>query len=393
MRFTPKDELMKRIEKLQESMKQQNIEAAVIVQNADLFYYAGTTQRSHLFIPSDGKPVLFVKKSFERARKESALDEVIPLANIKDLPGEIRLYGYDNLQVIGFELDVLPALNYLRYQKLFAPAQITDISQAIRQVRAVKSPYEIELLKDAARLNQILFSEVKNILQEGITEVELTGKLEAVYRRNGHQSYIRMRGFNQEIVYGHLMSGPNLAVPSYFDGPTGGPGLNVSFPQSAGYKKINKNEPVMVDYVGVYEGYIVDQTRVFCLGELSDKLMRAHEAALKIQSTIMELARPGASCQDLYNYAVDIAVQYGLQENFMGYPEPAPFIGHGVGIELDEYPILARGLKMTLEKGMVFALEPKFVFPEGAVGIENTFLVGDNGLENLTVYDEGIIYL
>lgn len=393
MRLTPKNELDARITRLQNMMQSAGIDGTMIVQNADLFYFAGTVQQSHLFIPAAGKPLLMVRKSLARAREESFLEEIIPLSNVRELPGLLASYGHKNLQQVGFALEVLPASMYLRYQKILAPARITDVSKMIRTARMVKSPYELEIMKDAAKLNRIMFSRVRDFLQEGITEVEFASRLEALYRTKGHQGYIRARGFNQEIVYGHIMSGTNLAVPSFLDSPTGGPGLNPSFPQGAGYKRIVKNEPVMVDYVGVYDGYMVDQARIFCIGKLPDKLVRAYEVAVNIQEELKKSGRPGALCEDLYNMAVDIAGRHGLAENFMGYPEPAPFVGHGLGIELDEWPVVARSFKIPLEKGMVLALEPKFVFPEGAAGIENTFVVGDNGLETITEFDEGIIYI
>ncbi|HBX23370.1 MAG TPA: aminopeptidase P family protein [Desulfotomaculum sp.] len=393
MRLTPRSELMARILKLQQLITAAGFDGIVIVQNADLFYFAGTAQQSHLYVPASGKPVLMVKKSLARAREESALEEIIPLINAKEIPGMLADYGYRDLGVIGFEMDVLPAALFMRYQKIFAPAKLTDASKLIRTVKMVKSAYEIEIIKDAARLNYAMFSRVRDYLQQGIAEVEFAAKLESVYRQKGHQGYIRARGFNQEIVYGHILSGSNLAVPSFLDSPTGGPGLNPSFPQGAGYKRINANEPVMVDYVGVYDGYMVDQTRIFCIGQLPEKMVRAYETIISIQETLKQNAVPGALCEDLYTRAVDIAYQAGLGDHFMGYPEAAPFVGHGIGIELDEWPVLAKGFKIPLEEGMVLALEPKFVFPEGAVGIENTFVVRDNGLETITNFDEGIIYL
>lgn len=392
-RYTPLTELADRTARLQRLSRQNDLDGVVIVQNADLFYFAGTIQRSHLFIPAEGKPVLMVRKSFERARQESALENVIPLANLKELPGQLASFSSGKLKRIGFELDVLPANLFFYYQKLLEPAAIVDASRLIRQVRAVKTPYEIKILKDAARLNQSMFSHVEKFLREGMTEVELAGQLEAVYRREGHQGYIRMRGFNLELVYGHLMSGWNLAVTSFFDGPTGGTGLSPSFPQGAGYKRIGRDEPVMVDYVGVYDGYMVDQARIFCIGRLPEQLVRAYHVSLEIQELIKERARPGVSCAELYARAVRVADKHGLKHHFMGYPEPVTFVGHGVGIELDELPVLARGFDEPLEENMVFALEPKFVFPEGAVGIENTFVVTEKGLDTVTVFEEGIIYL
>jgi Xaa-Pro aminopeptidase len=390
---TPGKELRQRIGRLQHLLQEKNVDGAVIVQNADLFYFTGTAQQACLFVPAEGKPILAVKKSFPRARQESALDEVLPLENIKELPGIISSHGFAGLKALGLELDVLPASLYLKYRKMFAPTEIVDISGLIRTVRMVKSPYELDILKKAAGLSHTLFSRVRDLLAEGITEVELAGRLEAEYRRNGHQGFVRMRGFNQEIYYGHLLTGSNLGVPSFLDSPTGGPGLNPSFPQSAGVKKISRNEPVMVDYVAVYGGYMVDQARVFCLGRLDHRLVKAYGIAVEIQEAIKSSARPGVPCEELYALAVDIASRHGLQDHFMGYPHPAPFVGHGVGIELDELPVLARGFKTPLEKGMVIALEPKFVFPDGGAGIENTYVVGEKGLEALTTFDEGILYL
>lgn len=393
MRYTPKEEIVGRISRLQGLLREHNVDGALIVQNADLFYFTGTVQRAHLFVPAEGKPVLMVRKDLDRARRESPLDHVVRLDNLRDLLPTLEAYGYGPPKRIGLELDVLPANLYFRYRELLAPARTVDVSPLIRTVRAVKSPYELDLLRAAAALNRILFDHVPQFLREGITEVELAGQLESIYRRHGHQGYVRMRGFNQELLYGHLLSGWAGGVPSFLDSPTGGTGLNPSFPQSAGRKPIGRNEPVLIDYVAVLDGYMVDQARTFCLGRLPEKLVRAYYASLEIQERLKGEARPGTTAGELYDLAVRLARATGFGDHFMGYPEPVPFVGHGLGIELDELPVLARGSKMTLQEGMVIALEPKFVFPEGAVGIENTFVVSTRGLEPLTLYEEHIIYL
>jgi len=392
MRYTPKSELDQRVQKLQDIMKKQGIDGAVIVQNADLFYFAGTTQQSHLFIPSEGIPILMTKKSFDRAKQESTLENIVPIDNLKELPGILKSYGYSSLKQVGFELDVLPANLYLRYMKLLEPAELLDISQYIRAVRAMKSPYELEILRDAARLNNIFFSHVQEFLREGISEVELVGELEALCRREGHQGFVRTRAFNTVLEYAHLISGWNAGVPGAFPGPIVGSGINPSFAQGPSAKVIGRDEPVLVDYVGVIDGYMVDQARILCIGSLPRKLVDAHNTALEIQEIVKERARPGVLCGELYDLAVRRAGSSGFGDHFMGCPDPVSFIGHGVGIELDELPVVAKGVKTPLEEGMVFALEPKFVFPEGAVGIENTFVVTKDGLENLTVFDEAIIY-
>ncbi len=393
MRLTPASELARRITKLQKMLQQKGVEGALIMDPADLFYFAGTGQRGHLFIPAEGRPLLMVKKSFTRARDESALEDIIPLVNVKYLAKMLNEYGYHNLTTLGLELDVLPTALYLLLQRLFPETQPVDISGLIRTVRMVKSAYELEVLRDAAQLNYMMYSRARDYIKEGISELELAGQLEMVYRLAGHSGTVRMRGFDQEVYYGHILSGSSGGIPSCMESATGGMGVSVSFPQGAGFKKIAGNEPVVIDYAGVIDGYMVDQTRVYCIGQLPDKLVRAHETALRIQETVKHLAVPGALCGDIYRQAVNLATESGFGEHFMGYSEPVPFIGHGIGIELNEWPVLAPGFKTPLEKGMVIALEPKFFFPEGIVGIENTCVVEEKGLETLTLFDENIIYL
>lgn len=392
MNPTPESELKTRIAKLQEKMVAKQIEGTLIIQRADLFYFSGTGQNAHLLIPSSGDPVLLVKKNIDRAVEESKLSQIEALSSMKDLPDKVQSIFGDPKR-IGLELDVIPANLYFKYQKMLSEIEIVDASLLIREVRMIKSNFELGNLKRTAKMNDQMFGKVSDFLKIGISEVEFAGRLEAFYRSQGHQGTIRMRGFNQELFYGHLMSGTNLAMPSFFDGPTGGSGVNPSYPQSAGYKIIVENEPIMVDYVGVLDGYIVDQARIFAFNRLSDNLVRAHETALKIKNYMIKNAKPDVICSDLYECANDIAKENGLEKYFMGYGEKIKFIGHGVGLELDEFPVIAKGFNVPLIKGMVVALEPKFVFPdEGAVGVEDTFHVTDTGIEPLTIYPDTIQY-
>jgi Xaa-Pro aminopeptidase len=387
--YTPESELSDRIKRFQQKLITSAIDGALIVQKADLYYFSGTAQNAHLYIPAQGEPLLMVKKSLKRAETESALKNIIALNSLKELTEHIRSINMP--EKIGLEMDVIPAKMFLNYQKMLAPSQIEDISDAVRQIRMIKSPYEIGLIRKSADLNFAMFSAAPNIIREGMTEVEIAGILEAIYRKNGHQGACRVRGFNSELYYGHLASGWNLSYPSFFDGPMGGTGANPSYPQGAGQKKIGRNEPIMIDYAGILNGYIVDQARMFSIGPLPDKFVTAYEVALKIKTQITRQAIPGANGKDLYDTAYEISAESGLAEYLMGYEDRVSFIAHGVGIELDELPIVAKNLDMTLEAGMVFALEPKFIFPEeGAIGIEDTFVVTEKGLEQLTYFDESL---
>jgi len=255
----------------------------------------------------------------------------------------------------------------------------------------VKSEYEIQIIRQAARLNDAMFARVGEILKEGMSEVEFAGLLEAYYRKNGHQGIVRIRSFNTDVFYGHLMSGPNLAAPSCHFGPTGGSGVSPSVPQSAGLKIIKRYEPVQVDYVGVVDAYMVDQSRTFFLGDAPERFLKVHATALAIQDTLIRLGRPGTRAARLYDIAKNMAAEAGLAEGFMGYPEPMPFVGHGIGLELDELPLLGKKSPYVLTPGMVIAVEPKFILPgEGLAGIENSFVVTEKGLDKLTNFDDAI---
>ncbi len=390
---TPHEELKHRLEGLQQEMRKAGIGGALIEQRVDLFYFSGTAQQGQLLIPAAGEPCLLVRKNLERARRESALKEVEPFegsARLAELVRELIPAG----SRFGLELDVLPANLYFRYRKLFDTFDLVDVSPLIRRLRAVKSPYEIGLMRQAAALSTAMFNYAREIITAGMTEIELAAQLEAFVRARGHQGAVRMRTFNQEMFYDQIMCGANAAAPSYFDGPTGGNGLSAAYPQGAGRGPIRRNETIFIDFVTVLDGYMVDQTRIFCLGQLPEKLRFAHRIALQIKEELMQKGKAGSSGRDLYEHALSLAAGAGLEDYFMGAEEKIKFIGHGVGLELDELPVIARNFDLVLEPGMVIALEPKFIFPRlGVVGVEDTFIVRPDGLEPLTSFDDTIQYL
>lgn len=394
MPVTPPDELKRRLAALQAGLTAQGLDGAVVVQNVDLFYFAATAQNAHLFVPAEGQPLLLVKKNLARAREESPLATIGPMPSLKELPATLQEYGYTLPSKLGLELDVLPAGQFLYYQKIFPSAHIADVSPLIREQRAVKSPFELDLMRRAARLTDEVFAAIPSQFQPGMSELELAGRIEALFRRAGHPGLVRMRGFNQELVYGHLLSGANMAVPSCVDSPTGGAGTGPDFPHGAGFKPVERDEPFQVDYVGSFYGYLIDQTRLFVPGKLSAPLEKAFQTALVIQARLAGLARPGYPAGELYREAQQIAQDHGLADHFMGDGRSCGFVGHGIGLELNELPVLAPGFPMPLAAGMTIALEPKFIFNGlGGAGLENTFVVTEQGLERLGSLPDDIVYL
>ncbi|MFH0957204.1 MAG: Xaa-Pro peptidase family protein [Pseudomonadota bacterium] len=389
MPSVPQYEIDRRIKVFQSKLAQNSLDAALIVQRADLYYFSGTGQDAHLLIPSDGTPLLMVRKSFERARQDSPLENIVPLHGLSELSDIIEAVFPCHFRRLGMELDVLPVNNFRSYTRLFPSAEVCDVSKLIRETRMVKSIYELGLQRRAAKLNDEMFNIVAEVLEEGLSEIELAGILESFYRKRGHQGLVRVRGFNQEVFYGHIMSGENLAVPSCSVGPTGGPGPNPSMPQGAGTKKIRAGEPIQIDYVGIVDGYMVDQARTFFIGNAPETFSRIHSVALEIQEALSRIGKPGVSTEALYDLAVQMSEVVGESAHFMGFPSPVSFVGHGVGLELDELPVIGKKSPHVLEEGMVLALEPKFIIPgKGLAGIENTFVVGQDGMEKLTNFGD-----
>lgn len=396
MRITPKTELDQRMEKIQLQLQQNGLDAAMLLQNADLFYFTGSIQQGVLYIPSTGEPLYLVRKDLGRARMESGLKEIVPLRSPKNIPEILAEYGYPMPTRVGMEFDVLPVALFNRFQAALDGSEMVDVSHLVRSVRAVKSDYELEIMKDAALLVDAMVKHAKEVIKVGMSDLELAAELECVARRKGHQGITRMRGFNSELFFGHIISGADSAAPAFVDAPLGGLGVNPSIGQGASYNRIAAQQPIVIDVIGAFDGYLVDQTRVLCIGGLPDQLRRAYDDMLRVQERLKEIARPGIAWGAIYDDCHAMAVEMGYADSFMGSKgAQVSFIGHGIGVEIDEYPFIARGFKdQLLEKKMTFAFEPKAVFPGlGAVGVENTFWVEDDGLKHLTFSDQELTIL
>lgn len=378
------EELRGRAARFQRHLAEEGLAGAILLQNVDRYYFSGTMQAGYVIVPAHGDPLVLVRRDSERAAAESPLP-VQTLGSARDLAARIREALGEVPSPLGVEEDVLPVGQLHRLRALLPGAELGDASGAIQRTRAVKSPWEVARIREAAHTVAAAVELVPRYLEAGISEVELAARLECELRMRGHGGLVRMRGFNQEIFYGHVMAGAAAATPSFLDAPTGGLGASPALPQGASRRPIRRGDPVVVDLVGNCVGYLSDQTRIFCLGDPQEPFAEAHEAALAVERAVVEVARPGVPASRLYQTALEAAAGTPFAEHFMGQVQKVSFVGHGIGLEVDEYPFLARGFDHPLEEGMVFAVEPKFVFAgRGVVGIEDTFWVGAEGVERLT---------
>jgi len=391
-RYTPLEEIEARLKRVRTGMEKEEMEALLVVQKMDLYYLSGTTQDGLLFLPLEGEPLLMIRRELERARVESPLNDVVVLKSIRELPSLIQTHFGKLPNRLGLELDVLPVRDYFRYQDLFQGVRFVDASPLLRNTRKIKSAFEVDLMRNAGEIGRMVYQEGRKILEQGMTEIQFGGLLEAAAKRYGHEGLLRVRSLNYEAYTWHVLSGPTGGIVSQSDSPMGGLGLSPAFPVGASRRVMRAHEPILVDFGTCYHGYQVDETRMFSIGEMRQKFGDAYKACREIHDAVLDEVRPGADCEAIFFKTLRLAQRLGYKESYLGPPGlQTHFIAHGIGLELNEFPFMAQGQSYPLEKGMTFAVEPKIVFPgEGSAGFENTMVVTQDGYEILTPLEQDI---
>jgi Xaa-Pro aminopeptidase len=382
--FTPKEELENRINKLRKNMEKQGMTFSIILQNVDLFYFAGTIQKGVFVVPVDHDPMLFIERNIDRAAIETSL-EIIPIKRDKDVKDILLAQGILKGKG-GMELDVVPVSVFERWKSLLGFENFDDLWPLIRDLRIVKSPFEIAQVKKSGALCEHVFDKAKEVIRLGMREVDIAAILEAEGRMVGHQGFLRMRGLNQEMMNLYITHGLSGTIPSSGDVPIAGAGVTHAIAQGPSLNKVERGVPVVIDYGGGYNGYITDETRPFVVGELKERFRKPYEVAKEIVEDATAYGKEGIDGTELFMRAEEKAKKAGLEEYFMGFgPGKVSFVGHGLGLEINELPVITPRHHITLEEGMVFAFEPKFIFPgEGAIGIEVDYIVRKDKLERVT---------
>jgi Xaa-Pro aminopeptidase len=377
----PRFEIERRTAAIQDKLSRAAIDGMFIVQRVDLFYFSGTAQNGFLYVPAEGRPLLFIKQSVIRAQAESSVEQIIPIDSVKSVPQRIADFFGRMPDRLALELDVLPVNEFRFYRNLFNPKDCLDASPLILDVRSVKSDWEIAQLEATADMTRRTFDHMRAIIAPGLTEMQFAGMYETYARTIGHGGHLRVRHYNAEGYPWHVLSGDSGGLVGVLDSPASGRGTSAAFPAGGGNRQLRASEPVMVDLGSVMNGYHLDETRMFAIGSMPEKAYRASHAAIEIHNTVIDRARPGTTLAELFDLATSMATRMGFQHAFLGPTgRQVSFIGHGIGVELVEPPIIARGRLTPLEAGMVFALEPKLVFRnEFAAGVESVFRVTETG--------------
>ena len=382
-------ELKMRRDKIRVLMAQQNIEAALITCNVNLLYTYGRIVSGYLYLPLHSPALLFIKRP-----NNITGEHVFPIRKPEQIPDLIKENNLPMPQKLMLEGDELSFTEYNRLAAIFPESEIVNGTPLIREARSVKTPVEIELFRRSGVAHAKAYDQIPSVYRPGMTDLEFSIEIERLMRLQGNLGIFRVFGQSMEIFMGSLLAGDNATAPAPYDFALGGEGLDPSLPISVNGALLQPGQSFMVDMGGNFYGYMGDMSRVFSIGKLPEKAYVAHQVCLDIQEAVVEKAKPGAVCEDLYNLAIDIVTKAGFADNFMGATQKAKFIGHGIGLEINEMPVLAPRMKQELEPGMVFALEPKIVLLGiGPVGIENSWVVTAEGVEKLTLCKEEIVEL
>ncbi len=380
--LTPETEIQNRIRCAQKNLQDQNIDAAWLTNRVSILYFTGSAQTGSVIIPKDDEPVFFVKKYYPRALEES---KRVLVKNLKSFSEIIRFIQKKPIHRLGLELDVMPALTAMRLAKEVGLTNLFDISADLRMQRAVKSEWELGFIKEAAKILDSTFEMIPEWLYPGITEIELANKIDHFIKHNGHQGSLPMRGERSAAQWGAILFGDSAAIRGPFDGPANGKGLYPAFPAGPSCRPLRREMPVYIDFVVGINGYMADATRIFCVGRIPERLQEIHDSCCEIQNHLIREMESCRSVESLYGGVQNMVRNWNLEDLFMGRPDDQPsFIGHGIGLEINEFPIISNRVTQIIPDQTVLAIEPKCILPGfGAVGIENTWYISDKGCEKL----------
>ena len=383
-------ELKQRRDQIRVLMAQQEIDAAIFTCNVNLIYTYGQVVSGYLYLPLNAPARLFIKRP-----NNITGEHIHPIRKPEQIPELIQQCGLQLPKKLMLEGDELPFTEYNRLAACFPEAEVLPCgTQLIRQARSIKTAFELELFHRSGVAHAKAYQQIPSVYRAGMTDRELSIEIERLMRLEGCLGQFRVFGRSMEIFMGSLLAGSNAAAPSPYDFALGGKGVDPSLPGGLDGTLLQPGQSFMVDMGGNFYGYLSDMSRVFSIGKLPEQAYAAHQTCLEIQDAVADKAKPGVTCEELYDTAIEMVTRAGFADNFMGVGQKAKFIGHGVGLEINEAPVLAPRMKQELQPGMVFALEPKIVLPEvGPVGIENTWAVTAEGVEKLTLCPEEIIEL
>lgn len=379
MRLFTKEELLWRGDRFQKRLRDAGIGAALLTANSDLYYFTGSVQRGMVIIPAAGEPRYFVRKYLDRALRESPLAvEAFDAAAITALLAAAGAIGFaaDSMTVAEYE--------FLKKKLLPAGSELRDISLPLALTKMVKSAAEIALIERAAAINRAVMRHAIESFRPGMRDIDMQVTLESYARRElGHQGSFWLRGPNMEAALSLVVTGTSALEPTYTDFPIGGRGLSPAVAQGASGETIGRS--FVVDFIGTAHGYNADSTRTFFVGRPEQRIGDMYRELVGFLDRVVSFITPGVTGEEAWNYATALVAECAWHDWFMGLETKVRFLGHGIGTEVNQLPVIAAKQAVPFADGMTVAIEPKIFVPGwGIVGIENTYLMEGGRLRVLT---------
>lgn len=388
----PQDELNLRISHIREAAREAGATGSLLItDNANLYYLTGRVYSGWALISLDDnrEPTWFLRRP---AHLEG--ENIHRLRKPEEIPALLQELGIPMPDAVGYEMDSIPYSTVTRLMAVFPDAAPFNANRLMSLARSVKTPMEISKMEQSGLKQEEVYRRIPSLFNPGMTDFELDVAIENLSRTEGCLGQFRISGTSMEFFMGNILTGENADEPSPYDFALGGRGIDPSLPVGATGEEIKLGSTVSVDVNGDYTGYMTDMTRVYSWGDIPQLALDAHACSLAIHRAFRRRALPGVKASDLYEMAASMAREAGLERYFMGHRQKAPFCGHGVGIEINELPVIAPRSRDILKENNTIALEPKFVIPGvGAVGIENTYQITPKGARSLTNAPEDIIPL
>lgn len=391
----PVTELEKRRERLAIALSENGIESALIDDPVELYWLTGGRQNGLILVGSKDSNVQtthWVKRSLERAKFESGgencPDPIIAQPRMSDLVDSIRKIG--GTQKPSMLEGKIPhdRWKFISQKIKSLDGESKDCTSIMYKLRETKSSWEVDMLRESGRINKDMFQAIKENGGLGKTELEMAGVAEQISRKAGFGGRIRMRKWPMDCDRVVIVAGESASIPSYFDSAIGGIGASPISSLGSGHAKVKPNSPVTVDIVHLHRGYVSDCTRMFSAGNLESKWIERLDHMVEIRKAVVSSLEKGDDCSKTWEIGSMMAKEMGYSDNLMGmFPDKSNFLGHSVGLELDETPVIANGFDRPLCIGGTMAIEPKVIYPDGCIGTEDTFVRTKDGMECLTMGD------
>ncbi len=376
---------LKRLQKLQKILRDNNLDGALLFHSRDIFYYIGTAQPGWLAVTPDSF-VLAVSSGEDFAARDTGL--TAPQLITQRDPVKLCQALFPAEARIGTELDLMTVPIYQRISAALNTGELVNISPQIMSQRGIKDEHEIAAIRRAIISIDAGHKAALEKIQSGMTELEGSAIIENGHRLAGHEGDYFMRDTDFTMGRGPFVSSENMADISGVIFTISGIGLSPAVPAGASRRKMKTGDLIVCDIPTCVDGYHADQTRTYALEKAPEKALKLHEQIKAIADHVIENIRPDWSAGQTFAAAEMFAEELGIAAEFLAFPngKHAHFVGHGIGVELNEPPFLSRGSEALLAAGMVLAIELHACASDGTmVKLEDNILLTEEGAQLLTI--------